>query len=247
MAWTVHANADAPAPSWVVHPAKITSLHARLIELTPLMAQALGKQKDVMVDSINRTVDDHIVAKWKRRGVCPWPAGDQFSDPSCQNWTEQKQPVTPQQNNFVNTYATSLACGIYTVLSSMYAVREWSIDFVKQSHINNARNWMAAACHKIKETVSLERCKCGERYEQWGRRPAPPCSKCAKTHVRKASSGEIGTEQGGSEGKQAKCKSSDGKGERKRENIQHPRKAVKKIKAQPDIRHAFSDPAHGQG
>jgi len=78
-----------------------------------------------------------------------------------------------------------------------------------------------------------------------GRRPAPPCSKCAKPHVRKASSGETGTEQGGSEGKRAKCDSSDEKGERKRENIQHPQKAVKKIKTQPDIRHAFSDPAHG--
>jgi len=104
---------------------------------------------------------------------------------------------------------------------------------------------MAAVCQEIKETVSLEQCKCGERYEQWGRRPAPPCSKCEKTHVRKASSGETGTEQGGSEGRRAKCDSSDGKGERKRKNIQHPRKAVKKIKTQPDIRHAFFDPAHG--
>ena len=74
--------------------------------------------------------------------------------------------MTPQQNNFKNAYATRLACGIYAVLSSMYAVREWSIDFVEQSHINNARNWMVAVCHKIKETVSLslERCKCSERY-----------------------------------------------------------------------------------
>jgi len=86
---------------------------------------------------------------------------------------------------FKDAYATRLACGIYTVLSSMYAVREWSIEFVEQSHINNARNWMAAVCHEIKETVSLERCKCGVRYEQWGRRPAPPCSKCEKIHIRK--------------------------------------------------------------
>jgi len=138
MAWTAHANADAPAPSWVVHPAKITSQQPQLTELTPVMVQALGKQKDVTVDSITATVDDSIVAKWKRRGVCAWSAGDQFSDPSCQNWTQREQPVTPQQNNFVNTYATSLACSIYTVVSSMYAVREWSIDFVEQSHINNA-------------------------------------------------------------------------------------------------------------
>jgi len=124
MAWTAHANADAPVSSWVVHPARITSLHPRLTEITPVTVQALGNQKDLTVDSITATVDDHIVAKWKRRRVCPWSAGDQFSDPSCQNWTEREQPVTPQQNNFVNTYATSLACGIYTVLSSMYAVRE---------------------------------------------------------------------------------------------------------------------------
>ena len=99
MTWTAHANADVPAPFWVVHPARITSLHLRLTELTPVMVQALGKQKDVTVDSITATVDDRIVAKWKRRGVCPWPAGDQFSDPSCQKWTEREQSVTPQQNN----------------------------------------------------------------------------------------------------------------------------------------------------
>ena len=82
---------------------------------------------------------------------------------------------------------------------------------------------MAAVCHEIKETVGLERCKCGERYEQWGKRPAPPCSKCEKIYFRKASSGETGTEQGGIEGKRAKGDSSNGIGERKREKIQHPR------------------------
>jgi len=105
---------------------------------------------------------------------------------------------------------------------------------------------MAAVCHEIKETVSLERCKCGKCYEQWNRRVAPSCSKCAKTHVRKASPGKTGTEQpGGSKGKRAKCDSSDGKCERTRENIQHPRKPVKNTKTQADIRHVFSDPAHG--
>ena len=106
--------------------------------------------------------------------------------------------MTAQQNNFENAYTTRLACGIYTVLSSMYAVREWSIDFVEQSHINNARNWIAAVCHEIKKTVNLEQCKCGERYEQWDRRPAPSCSRCAKNHVRKVSPGKTGTERGGS-------------------------------------------------
>jgi len=245
MAWTAHAKADAPAPSWAVHPTRITLLHPRLTELTPAIVQALGQQKDITVDSTTATVDDHIVTKWKRRGVCPWSTGDQTPDPSGHNWTEQEQPDTPQQNNFVNTYATSLACGVRTVLSSLYAVREWSVDFVEQSHISNARNWMAAVCHEIKETVSLERCKCGESYEQWGRRPAPPCSKCEKTHVRKASAGETCAEQGRSKGKRAKCDSSGGKGEKKRQNIQYPTKTAKKINTQPDIRYAFFDPAHG--
>jgi len=106
-------------------------------------------------------------------------------------------------------------CMLYTVLSSMYAVREWSIDLVEQSHINNARNWMAAVCHEIKETVSLQWCKCGEQYEQWGKRPSPPCYQCAKINVRKALLGETGTEQRGSKGKQAKFESSDGKVKKK--------------------------------
>ena len=72
--------------------------------------------------------------------------------------------MTPQQNNFENAYATRLACDIYTVLSSMYAVRDWSVDFVEQSHVNNTRNWIAAVCHEIKEMVSLERYKCCKRY-----------------------------------------------------------------------------------
>jgi len=130
---------------------------------------------------------------------------------------QNKNNLTPQKNNFETSYATRLARGIYTVLSSMYAVREWSIDFVEQSHINNARNWMAAVSHEIKETVSLERRKCGEHYEQWGRRPAPSCSKCAKDYVRKESPGKTGTGQGGSKGKRAKCDSSDLKCKRKRD------------------------------
>jgi len=69
--------------------------------------------------------------------------------------------------------------------------------------------------------------------------------KFARIHVRKASPGEIGSEQGGSESKRAKCESSDGKGEGKREKIQHLREAVKKTKTQADIRHVFSDPSHG--
>jgi len=56
---------------------------------------------------------------------------------------------------------TKLACGIYTVLSSLYAVRNWKIDFVQQIHIRQARNWMAAIGHAIHEVVNLHRCRCG--------------------------------------------------------------------------------------
>ena len=51
MVWTAHANIDALAPSWVVQPAKITLLHPRLTQLTPVMVQALGKQKDLTINS----------------------------------------------------------------------------------------------------------------------------------------------------------------------------------------------------
>jgi len=71
MAWTVHANTDAPATSSVIDPTRITSLHTRQIGLTPATAQALEREKDLTVDNIADTVDCHIVEKWKRRGVCP--------------------------------------------------------------------------------------------------------------------------------------------------------------------------------
>ena len=65
-----------------------------------------------------------------------------------------------------NTTETRLACGIYTILSSLYAVRNWKIDFVQQIHIRQARNWMAAIGHAIHEVVNLHRCRCGQSYEQ---------------------------------------------------------------------------------
>jgi len=167
---------------------------------------------------------------------------DQGTDPSCQNWTEREQPGTPQQNNFVNTYATSLACGIYTVLSTIYAVRDWKIDFDEQSHINNARNWMAAACHEIKEIVSLNQCGCGKSYEQWGRRPAPPCATCEKPRIRKTALGEKDIEQVGREGKRAKCDRRDEKGVRKK-NVQPPRTEGKHT----PMPHFFFDPKLGPG
>ena len=71
-------------------------------------------------------------------------AGTQTTDQHGQKWIALEQTGTPQQNNFTNTTETRLACGIYTVLSALYAVRNWKIDFVLQAHISQARNWMAA-------------------------------------------------------------------------------------------------------
>jgi len=106
--------------------------------------------------------------------------GSRLQDPLVQPWTYIEQLGTPQQDNFNNTTETRLACGIYTVLSSLYAVRNWEIDFVRQTHIRQARNWMAAIGHAIHEIVSLYRCSCGLSYEQWGSQPTPPCPTCGK-------------------------------------------------------------------
>ena len=152
-------------------------------------------------------INDQIGTRWKRRGISPGQACDQPMDPPGQNWTELEQPGTPQQNNFANTRETSLACGIYTVLSSLYAVRNWKIDFIQQVHIKNARNWMAG--HAIKEVVSLHRCGCGENYDQWG----PPCPTCEKTSLRKTEPDKKGTERTERAGKRTRYEESKDKGE----------------------------------
>jgi len=110
--------------------------------------------------------------------------GSRLQDPLVQPWTYIEQPRTPQQDNFNNTTETRLACGIYTVLSSLYAVRNWEIDFVQQTHIRQARNGMAAIGHAIHEIVSLHRCSCGLSYEQWGSQPTPPFPTCKKTFLK---------------------------------------------------------------
>ena len=81
---------------------------------------------EVTADKIMATINDQIRTRWKQRGISPGPVCDQSTDPPGQYWTELEQPGTPQQNNFANARETSLACGIYTVLSSLYAVRRVS-------------------------------------------------------------------------------------------------------------------------
>ena len=122
-------------------------------------------------------------SSWIQRGISPATEGSRLHDPLVQPWTYIEQPGTPQQNNFNNTKETRLACGIYTVLSALYAIRSWNIDFVLQSHIRQARHWMAAIAHAIHEVVSLHRCSCGLSYEQWANQPTPPCLKCGGTSL----------------------------------------------------------------
>jgi len=121
--WTAHASTNAPVPSWAIHPARFTMLHPRMTELTPGMLQILGRYREVTAENIMATINDRIGTRWKRRGIKSGPTRDQHTDPSSQNWTELEQPGTPQQNNFANVNETSLACGMYSVLSSLYSVR----------------------------------------------------------------------------------------------------------------------------
>ena len=161
MAWTTHASAVAPVPYWTIPPERFIGLHPRLTDLTPGMVQTLGRCKKVTARNIMDTTNDQIETRWNRRGISPGLAGNQSTDSPGQNWTELEQPGTPQQNNFANTKESSFECGIYTVLSSLYAVRNWKIDFVQQAHIRYARKWLAAVGHAIKEVVSLHLCGCG--------------------------------------------------------------------------------------
>jgi len=190
MVWTSHASAVAPGPHWTIPPEKFIGLHPRLTNLTPGMMQTLRHCKQITIRSIMDTTNDHIKTSWIRRGISPELAGTLSTDPPGHNWIDLEQPGTPQQNNFTNTKETRLACVIYTVLSALYAVRNWKIDFVLQAHINQARNWMAAIGHAINEVVSLRRCRCGQSYEQWGDRPTPPCPTCEKTRLRKTGLGK---------------------------------------------------------
>jgi len=66
-------------------------------------------------------VGDFIIKKWKRQGIY-WQE-DFFLDTSRQILMGQRQhSQIPQQDSFHNNCQTALACGHYSVLSSMYAV-----------------------------------------------------------------------------------------------------------------------------
>ena len=86
MVWTDHASTDVPVPSWAVRPARFTTLHPRMTELTH-MIRTLGQYREVTAENIMATIDDRIGMRWKRRGIGPGPTRDQPTDPSCQSRT----------------------------------------------------------------------------------------------------------------------------------------------------------------
>jgi len=121
MVWTTHADATAPVPYWTIPPERFIGLHPRLTDLTPGMIQILGHGTTVTTSSIMDITIDEIKSRWIRRRISPELYGNRPKDPSEQPWTEIEQPGTPQQDNFTNTTETRLACGIYTVLSSLHS------------------------------------------------------------------------------------------------------------------------------
>ena len=127
MLWTTHAAAKAPAPLWTIPSERIIDLHLRLTNLTPRMIQTLGQGTKATTTNIMNTTTDKIKSWWIRRGISPENDGSRPTDPLIQPWTYIEQPGTPQQDNLTNTTETRLACGIYTVLSFLYAVRNWEL------------------------------------------------------------------------------------------------------------------------
>jgi len=142
MTWTTHANGVTPGPQWAIPPEKFTKLHPRLTDLTRTRSQMPQTGPQTSGSNITETTNVHTKMKWARRGIRPERVGTQSADQQGSTWTMLEQTGTPQQNNFTNTTETRLACGIYTVLSALYAVRNWKIDFLQQTHIRQARIWM---------------------------------------------------------------------------------------------------------
>jgi len=84
MVWTIHASTEAPVPSWAIYPARFTTLHPRMSDLTAGTLQTRGQLREVTADNIIATINDQIGTRWKRRGISPRPACDQPTDPPSQ-------------------------------------------------------------------------------------------------------------------------------------------------------------------
>jgi len=106
-------------------------------------------------------------------------------------------------------------------------VRNWKIVFVQQSHIINARNWLSAVGHAIKEVVDLHRCGCGKSYVQWGSPPTPPCPTCEKTRFRQIAPDEKEAERTERAGKRTKYEESKDKGKKIVNTLPHQTKETR--------------------
>jgi len=147
-----------------------------LLGITLVMAQVLKKHQKLTVQVVTEVVGDFIINKWKRQGICLWQE-DFFLDTSLQNWMGRSQlSQMPPQESFHNNFQTALACGHYSVLSSIYADRNWKLDFDQREHIAGARRWMATVGQVAGEAAILEFCGiCTDSYTKWTHRPRPQC------------------------------------------------------------------------
>jgi len=129
------------------------------------LAQVSKNHQKLTVQVANEVVGHFNIKKWKRQGICLWQE-DFFLDTSRQNWMGRSQPSQmPQQDSFHNNLQTALACGHYLVLSSMYAVRNFKLDFDQQEHIAGAQQLMSPLVQLAGEAVSLEFCGiCKDSY-----------------------------------------------------------------------------------
>ena len=179
LAWTVHAHTEDP-PTWATNPKEVQSPQELLTSVTE-MKKKLQTQQNPTVNDIVKVIGKCTVERWGGKGVYLLEAVQLDK-----HWTRWTPSEIPQQNHidFKDKAATALACGVYSVLSSMYAVRGWKADFDQQSHIKNARNWLSAACDEIGEVVILNLCRCGKWIEQWGGRQTSENHECGTLQAR---------------------------------------------------------------
>jgi len=60
MVCMTHVSTAALGPFWAIHPARLTSLHPRMTDLTPEMIQTLGRFREVTAENIFATINDQI-------------------------------------------------------------------------------------------------------------------------------------------------------------------------------------------
>ena len=76
------------------------------------------------------------------------------------------------QDSYHNNFQTALRCGHYSMLTSIYAGKNWKLDFDQQEHIAGARRSISTLVQMAGEAVCLEFCGvCKDSYTKWKHRP----------------------------------------------------------------------------